>query len=95
MNAPVLTDLMGNDFTVGDRVVYAATNGIRVGKVEWIKDTVHLNTSGSVYKVYINMSEHHDKTGPAKMRAPKVGYEYRKGGMGETYHHFLKVSAIT
>lgn len=91
MTAPVLKDLMDNDFTEGDRVVYASTNGIRVGRVQWIKDVVAASTSGTVYKVYIDMSEHHNKSGVARMRADKVGYEYRKGGYNETYHHFLKV----
>lgn len=92
MTAPVLKDLMGNEFTVGDRVVYASTNGIRVGRVDWIKETP--TVSGDTwYVVYIDMSEHHDKTGPAKMRAAKVGYQYRYTGLhNATYHHFLKVS---
>lgn len=89
MTAPVLTDLLDIEFTEGDRVAYASTNGIRVGKVGWINPTA---MSGDiVYRVYIDMDEHHGKEGPAKMRAKRVGYEYRKGGYHQTYHHFLKV----
>lgn len=87
MTAPVLKDLLGNDFTVGDRVVYSSTNGIRVGKVDWIKGYPQTGN----YRVYIEMSEHHNKPYPAQMKAQKVGYDYRKGGYNETYHHFLKV----
>lgn len=86
--APVLTDLMGNEFTEGDRVVYAASNGIRVGKVDWIKEV----TPDEYYRVYIDLSEHHDKKGPAKMYAKRVGYDYRTGeGYAGTQHFFLKV----
>lgn len=86
---PVLTDLMGVDFTEGDRVVYASVNGIRVGKVDWIKELP--SSSGKRYKVYIDMSEHHDKTGAAKMVAKRIGYRYIREGNFQTYHYFLKV----
>lgn len=89
MTAPVLLDLLDIEFTEGDRVVYASTNGIRVGMVGWIKPTGM--PGDMLYRVYIDMSEHHGKKGPAQMLAQRVGYEYRKGGYHETYHHFLKV----
>lgn len=88
MTAPVLKDLLGKDFTEGDRVVYASTNGIRVGKVEWIKELprgyYQQPTDPPSYKVYINLSEHHNVTGHGKMYAKKMGYEYAS-------QYFLKV----
>lgn len=91
MNAPVLQDLMGKNFTEGDRVVYASTNGIRVGKVEWIKDVTSSNSriSGGdqSFRVYINLSEHHNLVGHSKMYAKKQGYDYAP-------QHFLKVSEL-
>lgn len=88
MNAPVLKDLLGKDFTEGDRVVCASTNGIRVGKVEWIKDVTSpvpaINGGGKSYKVYINLSEHHNAPGYGKMYAKKMGYDYAS-------QYFLKV----
>lgn len=92
MSAPVLKDLFGNDFTEGDRVVYSASNGIRVGKVEWIKPMY--SASGAKHKVYINMEDHLKADGLARMRAPKVGYIHimHAGNVYvNTNHHFLKV----
>ena len=88
--APVLTDLFGNEFTVGDRVVYAASNGIRVGIVDHIKEIDTLRSFPRC-KVYINMSEHHGQSGPAQMRAKRVGYLWTEETYSQTSHHFLKV----
>lgn len=82
---PVLKDLLGQDFTVGDRIVYAATTGIRTGKVEWIKESISQYGGETYYKVFIELSSHHNlKQGQGKMFAKKVGYEY-------VSKHFLKV----
>ena len=91
-SAPVLTDLAGRDFTEGDHVVYSSVNGIRYGKVDWIKDITspnpHINGGRKVYKVYVELSFHHDLDGkPGKMYAKRVGYDY-------VPRHFLKVSEI-
>lgn len=84
----VLKDLLGKDFTEGDRVVVACTNGIRVGKVEWIKDVTSpvpaINGGDKYYRVYINLSEHHVLKGHGKMYAKKQGYDYAQ-------QFFLKV----
>lgn len=94
MTAPVLTDLAGRDFTEGDFVVYSSTNGIRYGKVEWIKQLPHsihhrLGVDPEQYKVYINLEFHRglDKL-PGKMYAKKQGYDYNAA-------HFLKVAELT
>lgn len=88
MTAPVLTDLAGREFTEGDYVVYSSTNGIRYGKVEWIKHWVDYYKV-NCYKVYINLDFHRNLTKePGKMYAKKQGYEYNAG-------HFLKISPIT
>lgn len=94
MTAPVLTDLSGRDFTEGDYVVYSSVNGIRYGKVGWIKDVTHpspaINGGQKRYKVYVELNFHRnlDKSLPGKMYAKRVGYEY-------TPAHFLKVSELT
>jgi hypothetical protein len=87
MTAPVLQDLAGRDFTEGDFVVYSSTNGIRYGKVDWIKESQ--SHSGYIsYKVYVDLSFHRglDKH-PGKMYAKRVGYVYEA-------RHFLKVSEL-
>lgn len=78
MTAPVLKDLKNQDFTEGDRVVYASTNGIRVGKVSWIRTGQSRFTKHPVYKVYIDLGEHTslERLAPGKMFAAKMGYEY-------------------
>lgn len=87
MTAPVLIDLKGVDFTEGDRVVYSSVNGIRVGIVEWIKDTTYRGFQ--TYKVYINLDEHTSlTTEPGKMYAKKMGYEYNAA-------HFLRIPKLT
>lgn len=93
MNTPVLKDLKGEDFTEGDRVVYASTNGIRVGTVEWIKPK-HVRFAGKPvaghdpeYRVYINLTEHHSLKGHGKMYAKKQGYDYAP-------QYFLKVNKL-
>ncbi len=93
MSAPVLQDLAGRDFTEGDYVVYSSVNGIRYGKVGWIKDMTHpnsaINGGQKRYKVYVNLDFHHTLDGkPGKMYAKRVGYEYVE-------KHFLKVNPIT
>lgn len=92
MTAPVLTDLAGRNFTEGDFVVYSSVNGIRYGKVDWIKDITHpnaqINGGMKSYKVYVELSFHTALTKePGKMYAKRVGYEY-------SARHFLKVSEI-
>ena len=92
MSAPVLTDLAGRDFTEGDFVVYSSVNGIRYGKVGWIKDITHpnpqINGGQNRWKVYINLDFHHGLDGlPGKMYAKRQGYEY-------VSKHFLKVSQL-
>jgi hypothetical protein len=93
VNAPVLTDLAGRNFTEGDFVVYSSTNGIRYGKVDWIKDVTHpdprINGGQKRYKVYVDLAFHRALTKePGKMYAKRMGYEYMA-------QHFLKVSELT
>lgn len=84
MSEPVLLDLLGKEFTVGDKVVYATTNGLRTGEVEWIKESVDRDGK-RWYKVFIELSAHHNlQVGRGKMLAKKMGYEY----VGQ---YFLKV----
>lgn len=92
MSTPVLSDLAGRGFTEGDYVVYSSTNGIRYGKVEWIKVMprgYHCRPGDpDQYKVYINLDFHRNLTKePGKMYAKKMGYDYNAA-------HFLKVSAL-
>lgn len=89
MSTPVvLTDLAGQEFTEGDTVVYSSVNGIRYGKVDWIKDVTHpdprYNGGQKSYKVYIELSLHNALTKePGKMFAKRMGYAYSGA-------HFLK-----
>lgn len=84
---PVLTDLKGVDFTEGDRVVYAASSGLRVGKVDWIKFSIYRGSTH--YKVYILLDEHTTlTTEPGKMYKSKMGYDYNPA-------HFLRVPNLT
>lgn len=92
MTAPVLKDLAGRDFTEGDFVVYSSTNGIRYGKVEWIRDVTHpdprVNGGRKLWKVYVELSFHTVLTRePGKMYAKRMGYVYEP-------RHFLKVSEL-
>lgn len=87
-----MTDLAGREFTEGDFVVYSSTNGIRYGKVDWIKEMPKgywsQPTDPPPYKVYIELSFHTALTKePGKMYAKRMGYEY-------VAKHFLKVSEI-
>ena len=90
----VLEDLAGRPFTEGDFVVYSSTNGIRFGKVDWIKDVTHPNPSinggGKSYKVFVELSFHTglDAKSPGKMFAKRMGYYYEQ-------RHFLKVDDLT
>ena len=89
--APVLQDLAGRDFTEGDTVVYSSVNGIRYGKVDWIKDVTHpdprVNGGRKSYKVYIELSFHTALTKePGKMYARRMGYAFDP-------RHFLKCTA--
>lgn len=94
MNAPVLTDLAGREFTEGDFVVYSSTNGIRYGKVEWIKELPRSTyprpgLNSERYKVYVNLDFHRGLDNqPGKMYAKKMGYDYDAA-------HFLKVVELT
>ena len=88
--APVLTDLAGRNFTEGDTVVYSSVNGIRYGRVDWIRDMTHpnaaINGGQKRWKVYIELSFHTALTKePGKMYAKRKGYEYSPA-------HFLKCS---
>lgn len=73
--------------------MYSSVNGIRYGKVDWIKDVTHpdprINGGRQSFKVYVDLSFHTalDKQ-PGKMYAKRVGYSYDAS-------HFLKVTDLT
>lgn len=81
---PVLTDILGNEFTEGDRVVISTSTGLRIGPVDWIRED-----SKGYYTVYILLQEHHDlEYAKGKMHANRMGY-------GFTESYFLKLPDLT
>lgn len=88
-SAPVLKDLAGREFTEGDFVVYSSVNGIRYGRVDWIKELPKTQWDlDTPYKVYVELSFHNGLTKePGKMYVKRMGYRF-------VQEYFLKVTEL-